>query len=77
MEYDDGRDKRHSGDGVEREPNMLQVDRVVRLVARAEIVKTFIGWDCENFFWLRLWKLLSAEIVKTFIGSDCEFLDSK
>lgn len=37
MEYDDGRDKRHSGDGVEREPNMLQVDRVVRLVARAVV----------------------------------------
>ena len=43
MEYDDGRDKRHSGDGVERESNMLQVDRVVRLVARAEIVKTSVG----------------------------------
>ena len=43
MEYDDGRDKRHGGDGVECKPHVLEVDRVVRLVARAAIVRTSIG----------------------------------
>ena len=36
MEYNDGRDKRDSGDGIESESHMFKVDRVVRLVARAE-----------------------------------------
>ena len=36
MEYNDGRDKRDSGDGIESESHMLKVDCVVRLVAGAE-----------------------------------------
>ena len=43
MEYDDGRYKRHSGDCIEGESHMLNVDRVVRLVARAEIGRHFIS----------------------------------
>ena len=36
MEYDDGRDKRDSGDGIERESHMFKVDCVISLVAWAE-----------------------------------------
>ena len=38
MEYDNSRDERHGGDCIEGEPNMFQADRVVCLVAWAEVV---------------------------------------